>query len=192
MLKKKILFQDAARLDPQHIVEDERMRLREAVTRVRNLQNMAGVPISFIPENLPAASGAHLWDYIADMQPIMVMSEFGSESDGSEKRIGVPKTQCITADMYFKFVEVLYKSNVCFSMQFSSLPRAGTDGTQMAKDLLFNDMATYRPGEKQRISDKGHWDLLISLMMIIYWRQKLLCTARYQKWIRENVRQHNL
>lgn len=150
---------------------------------------MQSVPIVFIPENAPGMAGAYLWEHISDLEPIMVMQEFGSRSrSGAEQpRVGVPKTWTNTEDMRLMFVDLLASKLVKISSRFASLNRDGTDGRLVAKEKLASQMRNYIPGIHKKYGEQYNDDLLIAVMMTVYWRNELYKNVRYHTWLRKYV-----
>lgn len=184
-----LLFLDAARLDPSRTVQDERYRLRRAVDTIRSQQGMHNVPIVFIPENAPGMAGSYLWEHINDMQPIVVMEEFGSGRNNEPKRIGVPKTKQTTEEMRYLFVDAISTNSVRYSMRFASLPRDNTDGRATAQRKLVDQMIQYRPDVKKDYGEYHNDDQLIAVMMILLWRNRFYRSLHvpYRRFIEEQI-----
>lgn len=163
--------------------------MRAAISRIRSLPSMNNVPIVFIPENAPGMAGAYLWEHINDLEPIMVMEEFGSRSRSgrSQPRVGVPKTWENTEDMRLMFVDLLASKRVRISQRFVSLNRDGGDGRTVAKEKLASQMRNYVPGVHKKYGEQYNDDLLIALMMSIYWRNELYKNPRYRNWLQKYV-----
>ena len=169
---------DAARLQPQRSIIDERGRLRAAITRARSLPGWGSIPVVFIPENGPPGTPSKLWEYIKDMTPIICMAESGAQSN-AVRCLGVPKTQESTLSMKDRLVEQLADGSLGISDKFFSLEHIDKGQDNKATlDKLRNQMYTYRALIKKKYGEYWNDDLLISVMQALEWSDRFIRLRR--------------
>lgn len=150
------------------------------------MQSLAGIPIVMIIENAPGAAASYLWEYVKDMGPIIVMCEGGFFDDGQPKKIGVPKTDILTMDMYVRLSTALENNMVGYSERFSTVPQAGSDGRVEIKEKVAVQMSRFVLNVKKVYGEKHNNDLLVTIMMILLWREAFWRRMIYRAWIKAN------
>ena len=166
---------DAARLQPQRTVKDERSRLRFAINKIRSNKGWANMPIVFIPEDGPAGAGENLFEFVRDMTPILCMTEAGNAAYGAN-RYGVRKDQTITIRMKEKLLLSMVHDprtngvHMGISTELFSLQHCDK-GMDVAENLkkLRSQMYNYRVLVKKAYSENANDDLLIAVMMLVSW-----------------------
>lgn len=170
----QIIMLDAARLQPQRTIIEEKARLTFAINRIRSMPGFASMPIVLIPEDGPPGAGEKLWFHVQFMNPIICMTEAGSLSNG-QHRFGVPKTQDSTIQMKDMLLEFVGLGNLCFSTNLFSLEHVdkGEDVASTLKKLQFQ-MYNYRHLMKKKYEEYHNDDLLIALMQLLAWSDKFI------------------
>ena len=167
---------DAAVLTKKDMLVEEEQRMVQAVRKVRSDPNFSDVPIVFIPENQIGTSTSHAHHYLRNEKHVLTMQE------NPENRYGVPKTNASTIDMQEIMERLLLHGNVYFYEGLKSLMSTA----ELMKKELLRQMRAYvweyilsknNPNSQStRLTGKksGQDDLLISTVMIPYWRIKFL------------------
>lgn len=165
---------DAARLQPQRTIVDEKYRLRAAIERVRSLPGWGSIPVVFIPENGPPGAPSKLWEYIKDMTPIICMAEAGAAKN-AVRTLGVPKTQDSTLAMKDRMLEQIVDGTLGISEKFFSLEHIDKGQDNKATlDKLRNQMYTYRANIKKKYGEYHNDDQLIAAMQVLEWSDRFI------------------
>ena len=121
----------------------------------------------YIPENLPGSRGGELAYYLRNITSSMTMAEYGPD-----RRPGVPKTPQSTQNMMLRTKAALHDGCLQFAHDmgtYRGVPRE-TIIQQCCDQLL-----AFRFDEKtKKLSGKaegGRDDLLVALMMPLYWSE---------------------
>lgn len=166
---------DAARLQPQRTIIDEKARLRFAINRIRAMPGFGSIPVVLIPEDGPPGAGEKLWNYVQHMGPIVCMCEAGSLNNGGQHRFGVPKTQDSTMQMKDMLLEHIAGGVLFFSTNLFSLEHIdkGEDVAATMEKLRFQ-MYNYRVLVKKAYAEYHNDDLLIAVMQLLSWSDRFI------------------
>lgn len=161
---------DAARLQPQRTIADEKHRLAAAIRGIRSLDGLQTAPIVFIPEDGPPGAGEKLYDHVRGMDAIICMTEAGSVSINREHRYGVPKTEASTHRMVNMTVDMMASGGVRLASSLFSLTHyeKGEDVPATLDKLKFQ-LFNYRVNLKKKKTENNNDDLLIAMMQNIAW-----------------------
>lgn len=164
------IFLDAARLQPQRTITDEKQRLAAAIRGIRSLDGFHSAPIVFIPEDGPPGAGEKLFDHVRGMGQITCMTEAGSVVVNAQHRFGVPKTEASTRKMVDMAIEMISAGAIQFSTNLFSLSHhdRGEDVAATLDKLKFQ-MFNYRINVKVKKTENNNDDLLIAVLQCLVW-----------------------
>jgi len=146
------------------------------VNAVRSKLLYKDVPIILIPESVAGIDASHWEAYVRDdaIPDVFVMHECAKG-----KRAGVNKTEKDTNDMHYMLENLLLTNAVQFSTEFITYKST----EKKVKEMLKDQFANFQWDEKGKLHGKYNGqndDLLISVLMIPYWRRFFMKSPTYE------------